>query len=164
MHLRPDTLSFRSAPLGENFCVAGDLVAHLFASTSGTDSDWIVKLIDSYPEEPQPDPVMAGYQLMIADEVFRARFRHSFQKPEPLVPGQVTPYTIDIHTNNHCFIKGHRLMVQIQSTWFPVIDRNPQKFVPNIFQATDADYQKATQRVYHSPAYPSYIELPVERP
>ncbi len=162
VHLRQDVLSFESEPLAENVCVAGDILAHLFASTSGTDSDWIVKLIDVYPEEQRPDPTMGGYQLMIADEVFRARFRHSFEMPEPLVAGQVTPYTIDLHTNNHCFLQGHRLMVQVQSTWFPVIDRNPQKFVPNIFKATDADYQTATQRVYHSPDYPSYIELPVE--
>ncbi len=162
VHLRPDVLSFSSAALPEDVCAAGDIVAHLFASTSGTDSDWIVKLIDVYPEEQRPDPTMGGYQLMIADEVFRARFHHGFEKPEPLVAGGVTPYTIDLHTTNHCFLQGHRLMVQVQSTWFPVIDRNPQKFVPNIFKATNADYQTATQRVYHSPTYPSYIELPVE--
>jgi putative CocE/NonD family hydrolase len=162
VHLRPDTLSFETEPLTENVCVAGDLVAHLFAATTGTDSDWIVKLIDVDPEEQHPDPTMGGYQLMIADEVFRGRFRHSFETPEPVVANRVTPYRIDLHTNNHCFLPGHRIMVQVQSTWFPLIDRNPQKYVPNIFKATDADYQKATQRVYHSPSFSSYLELPVE--
>lgn len=105
---------------------------------------------------------MGGYQLMIANEVLRSRFRRSFAKPEPVVPDQVTEYTIDLHGANHCFRKGHRIMVQVQSTWFPVIDRNPQKFVENIFQATEADYQKATQRVYRSRRYPSHVEVAVE--
>ncbi len=107
---------------------------------------------------------MGGYQLMIADEAFRGRFRKSFEKPEPLAPNQVNEYEIDLHTTNHCFLKGHRIMVQVQSTWFPVIDRNPQKFVPNIFNATEGDYQKATQRVYRSGRFASYIELPVATP
>jgi hypothetical protein len=98
---------------------------------------------------------------MISDEVFRGRFRNSFERPEPMVPNQVTEYKIDLHSNDHTFQKGHRIMVQVQSTWFPIIDRNPQKFVPNIFQATDADYQEATQRIYRSPQYPSRIVLPV---
>ncbi len=141
--------------------VAGDIVADLFASTTGTDSDWIVKLIDVYPENYLPEPKLGGYQLMIADEVFRGRFRNSFEKPEPIVPNQVNEYKIDLHTNDHTFQKGHKIMVQVQSTWFPIIDRNPQKFVPNIFQAADADYQQATQRIYRSPKYPSHIVLPV---
>jgi uncharacterized protein len=161
VHKRPDTLSWETGPLEEDVVVAGDIVAHLFASTTGTDSDWIVKLIDVYPEEYSPDPAMGGYQLMIANEVFRGRFRKSFERPEPLPANQVVPYTIDLHTYDHCFQKGHRIMVQVQSTWFPLIDRNPQKFVPNIFQATSADYQKATQRVYRSKRFPSYVELPV---
>ena len=139
----------------------GDIVAHLFASTSGTDSDWIVKLIDVYPEKYEPDPKMGGFELMVADEVFRGRFRKSFEKPEPIVANQVTPYTIDLHTNDHVFLKGHRIMVQVQSTWFPVIDRNPQKYVPNIFEAVAADYQEATQRIYCSKQFPSNIELSV---
>ncbi|MGH9397900.1 MAG: CocE/NonD family hydrolase [Terriglobia bacterium] len=158
---RPDTMSWETPPLNRNVTVAGDIVAHLFASTTGTDSDWIVKLIDVYPETYAQAPSMAGYELMIANEVFRGRFRHSFEHPAPLVPGKVTPYTIDLHTNNHCFLKGHRIMVQVQSTWFPLIDRNPQQYVPNIFLATQADYRKATQRVYRSPRYPSYVALPV---
>ncbi len=104
---------------------------------------------------------MAGYQLMIANEVFRGRFRESFERPGPLVPNQPAEFTIDLHTNDHRFARGHRIMVQVQSTWFPLIDRNPQKFVPNIFLASPPDYQKATQRVYRSPRYPSNIELPV---
>jgi uncharacterized protein len=161
VHLRPDVLSWDTEPLQEDVTVTGDIVAHLFASTSGSDSDWIVKLIDVYPEEEPQDPPMGGYQLMIADEVLRARFRNSFEKPEPLVPNQVTSYTLDLHSNNHCFLKGHRLMVQVQSTWFPLIDRNPQRFVENIFKATEGDYHPATQRVYHSSRFPSYILLPV---
>ncbi|HEV2492868.1 MAG TPA: CocE/NonD family hydrolase [Terriglobia bacterium] len=161
VYLRPDVVAWETAPLDRDVAVTGDIVAHLFASTTGTDSDWIVKLIDAYPEEYAKDPAMAGYQLMIADEVFRARFRKSFVKPEPLTPNQVYEYSIDLYTNNHAFLKGHRIMVQVQSTWFPVIDRNPQKFVPNIWKATESDYVKATERVYHSKRYPSYVELPV---
>ncbi len=161
VHLRPDILSFATTPLAENVCAAGDLVAHLFASTSGTDSDWIVKLIDVYPEEQRPDPTMGGYQLMISGEVLRGRFRNSFEKPEPLVPNQPTAYTIDLHTNNHAFLKGHRIMVQVQSTWFPLIDRNPQKFVPNIFLAAPGDFQTAVQHIYRSKRFPSNVELPV---
>jgi putative CocE/NonD family hydrolase len=158
---RPDTLSWQTDPLTKDVTVAGNIVAHLFASTSGTDSDWIVKLIDIYPEKYEPDHKMGGYELMVADEVFRGRFRDSFEKPEPIVAGRVTPYTFSLHTNNHAFLKGHRIMVQVQSTWFPVIDRNPQKYVPNIFEARASDYQKATQRIYHSKQYPSNVEIPV---
>ncbi len=164
VHLRPDVLSWETDALRENVVVAGEIVAHLFASTSGTDSDWVVKLIDVYPEDYPQDPRMGGYQLMIADEVFRAKFRHSFEKPEPLVPNQAEEYVIDLHSNDHCFLKGHRIMVQVQSTWFPLIDRNPQKFVQNIFTATEADYQKATQRVYRSNRLPSHVTLPVRKP
>ncbi len=161
---RPDTISWETEPLADNVTVAGDIVAHLFASTTGTDSDWIVKLIDVYPEKYEPDPKMGGYELMIADEVLRGRFRKSFEKPEPLVADQVTPFSIDLHTNDHAFLKGHRIMVQVQSTWFPVIDRNPQKYVPNIFEAKASDFIKTTQRIYHSKQYPSSVEIPVVAP
>jgi putative CocE/NonD family hydrolase len=160
---RPDVLSWETEPLTSPLVVAGDIVAHLFASTSGTDSDWMVKLIDVYPEKGEKDPPMNGFQLMIANEVLRARFRNSFEKPEPLQAGQVTAYNIDLHSTNHAFLAGHRVMVEVQSTWFPLIDRNPQKFVPNIFMAAEADYQKAEQRVYRSRAYPSSVELPIVR-
>ena len=157
-------LSWETEALKEDVVVAGDLVAHLFAATSGTDSDWIVKLIDVYPEDYPKDPRMGGYQLMIANEVLRSRFRQSFEKPEPVVPNQVAEYVIDLHSNNHCFLKAHKIMVQVQSTWFPVIDRNPQKFVANIFTARDSDYQKATQRVFRSNQFSSYLRLPVATP
>ena len=104
---------------------------------------------------------MAGYQLMVADEVFRSRFRESFEHPQPVTPGKVTEYTIDLHAIDHTFLKGHQIMVQVQSTWFPVIDRNPQKYVPNIYKATVSDYQVATNSIYHSTQYPSYVALPV---
>ena len=158
---RPDTLTWETETLSEDLAIAGDIKARLFASTTGTDSDWVVKLIDVYPEKYESDAKMGGYELMIADEVFRGRFRNSFEKPEPIPANQVTPYTIDLHTNDHVFLKGHRIMVQVQSTWFPIIDRNPQKYVPNIFNAVAADYQKATQRIYCSKQFPSSIELPI---
>jgi len=159
--MRPDVLSWETDVLEQDLAVAGDIVAHLFASSSGTDSDWIVKLIDVYPEDCPIDPTMGGYQLMIASEIFRAKFRESFEKPKPVVPDQVTEYTIDLHTNDHVFLKGHRMMVQVQSTWFPVYDRNPQKYVENIFTATEADYHKATQRVFRSKRYPSNVDIPL---
>jgi putative CocE/NonD family hydrolase len=158
---RPDVLTFQTEPLKDDTTVAGDIVAHLFASTSGTDSDWIVKLIDVYPEDYPPDRKLGGYELIIADEVMRARFRSSFEKPEPVESNHINHYTIDLHTNDHAFLKGHRIMVQVQSTWFPLIDRNPQKFVPNIFKATDADYQPTTQHIYRSDQFASYVLLPV---
>jgi putative CocE/NonD family hydrolase len=158
---RPDVLSWATDPLTEPLRITGDIVAHLFAATSGTDSDWIVKLIDAYPERAMQDPAMRGYELIIADEVLRGRFRNRFEHPEPIVANEVTPYTIDLHTNNHEFSVGHRVMVQVQSTWFPLIDRNPQTFVPNIFKAAASDYRSATQRIYRSVRYPSHITLPV---
>lgn len=162
---RPDVLSWQTGPLAEEVRVAGDITAELFASTSGTDSDWVVKLIDVYPEDAPDDSQtrtrMAGFQLIVADEVFRARFRNSFERPEPVPANKVLKYAIDLHTNAHAFLKGHRIMVQVQSTWFPVYDHNPQKFVPNIFEARAADYVKATQRIYRAARTPSAIVLPV---
>jgi hypothetical protein len=161
VHLRPDVLSWETEPLTEDVTVTGDIIAHLFASTSGTDSDWIVKLIDVYPEDYPKDRRMGGYQLMIADEVFRGRFRTSFEKPEPVKPDAVYEYTIDLHSTDHVFLKGHKIMVQVQSTWFPIIDRNPQKYVDNIFQAKESDFQAATQHIYRSERYPSHLALPI---
>jgi putative CocE/NonD family hydrolase len=158
-HLRPDVLSFETEPLAQDLDVAGPVVAQLYGSTSGTDCDWIVKLIDVYPENPTGP--LAGYQLMIANEVFRARFRNDFARPEPLVPGRVGKYSIELHWLDHCFQKGHKIMVQIQSTWFPLIDRNPQTFVPNIFEAGAQDYRAATQKVYREPERATHLELPV---
>jgi putative CocE/NonD family hydrolase len=158
---RPDVLTYATDTLTEDVTVSGKIIANLFASTSGTDSDWIVKLIDVYPENYQSDPTMGGYQLMIAGDVFRGRYRNSFEKPEPIPSNKVQKYTIGFPANDHTFQKGHRIMVQIQSTWFPVIDRNPQKFVPNIFKAKDSDFQKATQRIFRSGANATHIALPV---
>jgi putative CocE/NonD family hydrolase len=155
VYQRPDVLGYATEPLSTDLVVAGDVVAHLFASTSGSDADFVVKLIDAYPEN---DEKLPGYQLMIADEVFRARFRNSFEKPERIEPNRVYEYAIDLHSANHVFRPGHRLMVQVQSTWFPLIDRNPQTFVENIYKASAADYQPATQKIFRK----SYIQLPVQ--
>ena len=160
-HLRPDVLSWETEPLTKDITVTGRILARLFASTSGTDSDWIVKLIDVYPEEIPEEPTMGGYQLMIANDVFRGRFRASYERPEPLVANRVTDFTIDLHAADHRFLKGHKIMVQVQSTWFPLIDRNPQNFVENIFLAKASDYRPATQRVFRSKEHPSRIILPV---
>jgi len=158
---RPDVLTWVSEPLSEDVVVSGRIIANLFASTTGTDSDWIVKLIDVYPEKYEADPKMGGFQLMIAGDVFRGRYRKSFEKPEPIPANSVQHYQIAFPANDHAFKKGHRIMVQVQSTWFPVIDRNPQKFVPNIFLAKETDFQTATQRVYRSGQHASYIAVPV---
>jgi uncharacterized protein len=158
---RPDVLTWQTEELQNDVTIAGQVTAKLFASTTGTDSDWVVKLIDVYPQKVESDWKLSGFELMIADEIFRGRYRESFERPEPIVAGQVTPFTIDLHTADHVFKKGHRIMVQVQSTWFPLYDRNPQKFVPNIFEATEADYQKATQRIYRSKEYPSSVEVEV---
>ena len=156
---RPDVLTWKTDELTADLTLAGQVTAKLFASTTGSDSDWIVKLIDVYPQKYPEDWKLSGYELMIADEIFRGRYRNSYEKPEALKPGEVTPFTIDLHTADHVFKKGHRIMVQVQSTWFPLYDRNPQKFVPNIFEAKDADYQKATQRMYRSKRFPSSVEI-----
>jgi uncharacterized protein len=163
VHLRPDVLSWQTDALAQDVVVTGDITARLFASTSGTDSDWVVKLIDVYPEN-YGDGEMRGYQLIIADEVMRARFRNSFERPEPVPAGKAVEYAIGLHGNDHAFLKGHRVMVQVQSTWFPLIDRNPQKFVPNIFHAVETDFQPATQRIFRSKAQASRVELPVVGP
>ncbi|HET8967168.1 MAG TPA: CocE/NonD family hydrolase [Candidatus Acidoferrum sp.] len=172
---RPDVLSFLSAPLDHDLTVTGPVSASLFASTSGTDSDFVVKLIDVFPDDAQknnwdpdegPKPgqyaqSLNGYQLPIAMEVRRGRYLNSFEHPTPLQSNKPAQWEIPLRDRDHVFLKGHRLMVQIQSTWFPLIDRNPQKFVPSIYQATSADFISATQRVYCSPQLPSYIVLPV---
>ncbi len=161
VYLRHGVVAWETAPLTQNLTVTGRIVAHLFASTTGSDSDWVVKLIDVYPQHYPQDVQMSGYQLMIADEIFRGRFRKSFEHPEPITPNKVTRYVFSLHTNNHTFLKGHRIMVQVQSTWFPLYDRNPQKYVPNIFEAKASDFQKAAQHIYRSRRYASYIDLPV---
>jgi uncharacterized protein len=158
---RPDVLSWETDVLTDDVTVSGEIIAQLFASTSGTDSDWVVKLIDVYPQEWPDNFKMGGYQFMVAGEVLRGRYHKGFDKPEPLVPDKVTEFNVDLVHKDHCFKKGHKIMVQVQSTWFPVIDRNPQKYVENIFKAKDSDYVAATQRVYRSKSQASGVKLPV---
>lgn len=134
---------------------------HLTASTSGTDSDWVVKLIDVYPETVPSRPELGGYELAIAMDIFRGRYRESFESPKAIVPNTPLTYRFGLPTVNHVFLPGHRIMVQIQSSWFPLYDRNPQSFVANIFFAKPKDYVKATQRVYHATGASSFIALPV---
>jgi putative CocE/NonD family hydrolase len=161
VHNRPDVLSWETEPLPEDITIAGEVIAELFASTTGTDADWIVKLIDVYPQDWPSDPKMGGYQLMVANEVFRGRFRNSFERPSAIVPNQVTPYRFSLHDQNYRFKRGHKIMVQVQSTWFPLIDRNPQTFVPNIFEARESDFRPATMRIYRSPQFASGVTVPV---
>ena len=157
---RPDVLSFVSEPLEQELEIAGRIEACLHASTSGTDCDWVVKLIDVYPERYPEKPEMGGYQLMIADDVLRSKFRNGFKEPVAMKPGVAEAIKIDLRTRNHLFRKGHRIMVQVQSSWFPLIDRNPHKFM-RIPEATEDDFRPATQRIYCELHRKSYIELPV---
>jgi putative CocE/NonD family hydrolase len=161
VYTRPDVISFSTDSLTEDVTVTGKILVHLFASSSAGDADWIVKLIDVYPDMDTSNFLMSGYQLPVAMEVFRGRFRKSFSDPQPLTPGKPEEFIINLHMINHRFRKGHRLMMQIQSTWFPVIDRNPQKWVPNIFEAKESDYIRAEHKIYFSPDHPTHIELPV---
>jgi uncharacterized protein len=158
---RPDVLTFETGPLTEPLRLSGRPVVHLYASTSGTDSDWAVKLIDVYPGTDAYDPAMGGYELPIATDIFRGRYRTSFEHPQPIVPGKPLLYQFGLPMVNHVFQPGHRIMVQVQSTLFPLYDRNPQKYVDNIFDAQPGDYQKATQRIWHTPGSASFIDLPV---
>ena len=162
---RPDVLAFKSEVLKTPVKISGEPIVNLIASTSGTDSDWVVKLIDLYPDEVSAQPNMGGYQLMISADVLRGRYRGGFETAKPITPNTPLKYRFVLPTANHVFLPGHRIMVQIQSSWFPLYDRNPQTFVKNIFWAKPEDYKKATQRIYHAPGQASYIELPlVTRP
>ena len=161
---RPDVLVYQTDALRENVTIAGPIIASIHVATSGTDSDYVVKLIDVYPSD-APDNLsnactvkMGDFQMLLAGEVFRARFRNSYSKPEPMTPDQPVKLEFDLRDRNHTFLKGHRIMVQVQSSWFPVIDRNPQKFV-DIYRASAADFQKATQKLYRSAQLPSHIKL-----
>ncbi|MGV7207077.1 CocE/NonD family hydrolase [Oxalobacteraceae bacterium A2-2] len=158
---RTDVLTYTSAVLTAPLTIRGEPLVHLQASTSGTDSDWVVKLIDVYPDQVASQPELGGYQLMVAADIFRGRYRESLSVARPVAANQVLPYRFALPAANHVFLPGHRIMVQVQSSWFPLYDRNPQTFVPNIFFAEPKDYRKATQRVYHTPQYDSHIELPV---
>jgi putative CocE/NonD family hydrolase len=158
---RPDVAVFVSDVLAAPLKISGEPIANLVASTSGTDSDWVVKLIDVYPDEVAGQPVMGGYQLAVSMDVFRGRYRESFETPKAIAADKPLPYRFALPTANHVFLAGHRVMVQIQSSWFPLYDRNPQTFVPNIFWAKPGDFRKATQRIYHAPGQASFIELPL---
>ena len=158
---RPDVLTYETAPLKEAIKLSGEPTVHLFASTSGTDSDWVVKLIDVQPDRTAPPVEMSGYELPIATDIFRGRYRTSFEHPEAIIANEPLPYVFGLPMVNHTFLSGHRIMVQVQSTLFPLYDRNPQQFVANIFTAMPEDYQKATQRIWHTPGKLSYISLPV---
>jgi putative CocE/NonD family hydrolase len=161
---RPDVLAFSSEVLKAPVRISGQPVANLITSTSGTDSDWVVKLIDVYPDEVAGQPSMGGYQLMVSADIFRGRYRESFDTAKPIAADTPLPYRFALPTANHVFLPGHRIMVQVQSSWFPLYDRNPQTFVPNIFWAKPTDYRKAVQRIYHAPDRASFIELPVIPP
>jgi len=158
---RPDVLSFSSDVLTSPVKISGQPMVNLIASTSGTDSDWVVKVIDVYPDEVAGDPHLGGYQLMISADIFRGRYRESLSRPKAIEANKPLLYRWALPTANHVFLPGHRIMVQVQSSWFPLYDRNPQTFVPNIFWAKPENYKKATQRVYHEHGQESYIELPV---
>jgi hypothetical protein len=160
---RPDVLMYTSEVLTAPLQASGVPIANLFASTTGTDSDWVVKLIDVYPDEVPSQPEMGGYQLAIAMDIFRGRYRQSIEHPAAIKSGAVESYSFNLPNVNHVFLPGHRIMVQIQSSWFPLYDRNPQTFVPNIFLAKPDEYKKATQRVYRGGQSASFIELPVVR-
>jgi putative CocE/NonD family hydrolase len=158
---RTDVVVFLSDTLTQPVTVSGQPIANLVASTSGTDSDWVVKLIDVYPDEVSGQPPMGGYQLMVSADIFRGRYRESLETPGPLTPNEPLLYRFALPTANHVFLPGHHIMVQIQSSWFPLYDRNPQRYVPSIFWAQPSDFQKATQRIYHAPDQASFIELPL---
>jgi len=158
---RPDVAVFVGDRLAAPLKISGQPIANLVASTSGTDSDWVVKLIDVYPDEVASQPSLGGYQLMISADIFRGRYRESLEKPKPIAANQPLVYHFALPTANHVFLPGHRIMVQVQSSWFPLYDRNPQTFVPDIFWAKPADYQRAAQHIYHAPGQASFVELPV---
>jgi putative CocE/NonD family hydrolase len=158
---RPDVAVFVTDRLTAPLKISGQPIANLVASTSGTDSDWVVKLIDVYPDEVASQPGLGGYQLMISADIFRGRYRESLEKAKPIAANQPLTYHFALPTANHVFLPGHRIMVQVQSSWFPLYDRNPQTFVPDIFWAKPADYQRAAQHIYHAPGQASFVELPV---
>jgi putative CocE/NonD family hydrolase len=160
---RPDVETYESPVLTEPVRVTGRPEVHLDASTSGTDSDWVVKVIDVYPQQDIKEPDMSGYELAVSMDIFRGRYRESLSHPSALTPNEPLQYQFFLPAADHVFLPGHRIMVQIQSSWFPLYDRNPQTFVPNIFNAPPSAYQEATQRIYRAPAHATYIDLPVAK-
>jgi putative CocE/NonD family hydrolase len=166
---RKDVANFMTRPMGDcTVTVTGDVSVDLFAATTGTDTDWVVKLIDVYPEDGGAaadsgvvgEKVPGGYELMVAEEIFRGRYRNSFTKPEPVKPGEVAEYKWSLHGIDHTFLKGHRMMVEVQSSWFPLYDRNPQTYVENIMTAPASAYQAETVSIFGSPKYPSHLDMP----
>jgi len=166
---RPDVKTYQTDTLKEDITLTGPVIADLFSSTTGTDADYVVKLIDVFPDNyanPTPNPknvTMAGYEMLVRGEVFRGKFRNSFEKPQPFVPGKVTEIKYNLPDVGHTFRKGHRIMIQVQNSWFPLVDRNPQKF-EDINQAKDSDFQKATIRIYHDDADKSNVKVTVLEP
>jgi putative CocE/NonD family hydrolase len=154
-------ISFVGDVLTSPLKISGQPMVNLVASTSGTDSDWVVKVIDLYPDEVASDANMGGYQLMVSADIFRGRYRESLTTSKAITPDKPLAYRFALPNANHVFLPGHRVMIQIQSSWFPLYDRNPQTFVPNIFFAKPGDYKKAVQRIYHSPSEASFVELPI---
>ena len=158
---RPDVVSWVSEPLEEDVTIAGDVRARLAASTTGRDADWVVKLIDVFPDSMPDDWKLGGYELMVAHEIMRGRYRTGFSTPRPLAPNTPLDFTVDLHQQAYTFMRGHKLMVQVQSTWFPLYDRNPQTWVPNIFHAKASDFRAETHRVWHTAAHASRVEVTV---
>jgi len=158
---RPDVATFETDRLTKPVKIAGEPVANLIAATTGTDGDFVVKLIDVYPDVVPQTPALGGYQLMISADILRGRYRNSFSNPEPIPANQQQTYRFALPTANHVFLPGHRIMVQVQSTWFPLYDRNPQTYVTNIFDAKSNDYKKATIELFDTGTNASFVELPV---
>jgi uncharacterized protein len=162
---RPDVLEYQTSVLEEDVTLAGPVSANLFVTTTGTDADFVVKLIDVFPDTVKTSNEeikvpLGGYQMLVRGEVFRGRYRNSFEKPEAFVPGKITEVKYEIPDVAHTFKKGHRIMIQVQSSWFPLVDRNPQKFV-DIYKCSDSDFQKATIRIYHDSKNPSHLKVGV---
>jgi hypothetical protein len=158
---RPDVATWQGQPVAAPLTLRGAPEVVLHAETTGTDADWVVKVIDVYPAEVPEHVELGGYQLAVSMDIFRGRYRESLSTPRAIAAGAVLPYRFALPAANHVFLPGHRIMVQVQSSWFPLYDRNPQTFVPNIMFAKPADFQKATQRVHRSPGQASFVELPV---
>ena len=163
VHNRPDVVSWESEPLAADVTIAGYVTAHLFASTTGTDADRVVKLIDVYPDSLAGDAKLGGYQLMVAGDIMRGRYYKRFSAPRPIpIPANaVTPFTVDLHEQTYRFLRGHRMMVQVQSSWFPLYDRNPQTWVPNILEAKVSDFRSQLHTILHGPRSPSYVAVSV---
>jgi len=162
---RPDVMVYQTEVLEKDITVTGPVEAGLFVSTTGTDADYVVKLIDVFPGnfeagDDGPDYPMGGYQMLVRGEVMRGKYRNSFEKPEPFVPGEITEVKFELPDVAHTFKKGHRIMIQVQNSWFPLVDRNPQQFL-NIYKCSDDDFIKATHRIYHDAEHPSYISLEI---